>query len=66
MTQRIKNLFKNNIYFTYIKEFDDSDVFGGEYKSNVIYDLITSEDLMNKIKPFLYYLSSECLKRKPS
>ena len=70
----IRSLFKHNIYFSYIDEFDNSnsfpfapgyrDIVGGVYKSNVIYDITTSSDLTNKIRPLVYYLPSKCLKRK--
>ena len=69
----IENFLKYNIFFTYQRE--DVSHYGrcftitGIYKSNTIYNIeslgiTNSNDLANKIEPFIYYLASKYLKRR--
>ena len=71
----IRNLFKNNIFFTCMREDYDNSFFQRTnsmtclYKSNIIDNIeslgiTNSNDLSNKIKPLIYYLLSKHLKRE--
>ena len=71
---KIENLFKHKIFFTQPREdrdyrFDGKVRYTNIYKSNLIYNykkigFRDIDDLLTKIKPFLYYLASKDVNRE--
>ena len=73
--ENIQSLLKHNIFFTYMREDYDNSFFQRNdnmtclYKSDIIDNIeslgiTNSNDLLNKIKPLIYYLLSKHLKRE--
>ena len=73
----IEKILKHNFFFIFTStrnsSMSDLSIFYSQhtitYFSNTVYDpaslnITNSIDLMEKLKPFLYYLSSEYLERK--
>ena len=62
----IKNICKNNTFFKlsssegrYFNKLENKIIWKSIYESNEIHNHQVNEELINYIKPFLYYLASK-------